>query len=124
MNLIEQMYLILYLLSILKHSSRDNVEIEKLNIIKDVVIRLIKFCTDPLCKMRLEDLFMSINSIDESNYLYLPNEIKNCLLDSILEIKYILAKDAFLYYTLNDFEVNEDSIEVMREIVCSVLLEG
>jgi hypothetical protein len=71
---------------------------------------------------KMGDIFEAATSISGLEITHLPEDMKLSLIDNLLEAKAILANEVFAYHTEIEFDVNDDTVEVMREVVKTALI--
>jgi hypothetical protein len=74
-----------------------------------------------LFRTKLADVYEALVSVSGMEITYLPEDMKFSLLSNICEAKVLLAEEVFAHHSEIEFEVTEDSIRVMREVVRDTL---
>lgn len=108
----------------MNYQKRDSIQAYKLNQLLELTARLTEMIDDSYLRILLSDVYESLLSISNQNMKIIPDEMKLILLDRLCEVKIHLARKVFLYYTDVEFDVTEDSIKIMREVVKTTFENG
>ena len=109
-----------YLLRKLHSEQRQQVPIRSMQDIPVVVSSLKQELAqekDPTLNNQLNDLARAANEVSTSNVTYLSNAMKGAIVTGINDLKVTLQLMAFNFYKINDFEVTDTTINIMRDVV-------
>lgn len=120
-----------YALKILKHDSRQSVQIGKMDELLGCAKSLEAQCLeeqimDVRVRTTLTDLMAAILSVknNQGGMMTLTDMMKTTLINGVLQIKEAVAFQAVKFYEDNDFEPDEGNIPIMRDIVQTYLEAG
>ena len=126
MEYLEAMSLCMYALDEVMHAGkRDQVNKSRIDEIKVTVIQIRELLSDQANNIdlgvALEKTLRAIKATDSLDMLVLPDTIKDIIIQALGQLKRVIARICFDYYSINKFEDDEEVIPVMREVVKSVI---
>lgn len=128
MKYLDCMEMLNYGLQVLKENQRVQVPVVKLNELLLIITRTtdrLKEEQTPAFRTTRDDLIQAINVVQEMKSVkYLSDNMKNNLVDGIETLKLEVAKLAYDFYSMNDFDPSPEVIPLMRDVVRSYSLGG
>lgn len=128
MKYLDCMEMLNYGLQILKENQRVQVPVSKLNELLMVVTRTTERLKDeqtPAFRTTRDDIIQAISVIqDMKSVKYMSDNMKNNLVDGVETLKLEVAKLAYEYYSMCDFEPTKEIIPIMRDVVRTYSLGG
>lgn len=128
MKYLDSIELLNYVLKKLKAGSREQVQIRDIPEIQQVISLAMKKMKDEASlnyKLAYQDLMEAFQTAQTVSAVQnLTEAMKDVLVDGVLRIKKEVAIVAWDYYHINDFEVNDQTIPIMRDVVETYLMEG
>ena len=122
MKYVDSMAVLQKMLDVLKDGQRTQIPKLKLQNVSTLMSTLnnLKDSSNLMLQSIQSDLFLSLESLKEDeNIEYLSYDIKCKICDSIRSMMKIIADEAYEYYKVNDFDLNDNQkiIDTFRLIV-------
>lgn len=122
MKYVDSMAVLQKMLDVLKDGQRTQIPKLKLQNVSTLMLTLnnLKDSSNLMLQSIQSDLFLSLESLKEDeNIEYLSYDIKCKICDSIRSMMKIIADEAYEYYKVNDFDLNDNQkiIDTFRLIV-------
>lgn len=122
MKYVDSMAVLQKMLDVLKDGQRTQIPKLKLQNVSTLMLTLnnLKDSSNLMLQSIQSDLFLSLESLKEDeNIEYLSYDMKCKICDSIRSMMKIIADEAYEYYKINDFDLNDNQkiIDTFRLIV-------
>ena len=122
MKYVDSMAVLQKMLDVLKDGQRTQIPKLKLQNVSTLMLTLnnLKESSNLMLQSIQSDLFLSLESLKEDeNIEYLSYDMKCKICDSIRSMMKIIADEAYEYYKINDFDLNDNQkiIDTFRLIV-------
>lgn len=122
MEYLDAFQLSLDILDLLKNGQRVQISKDKLN---DVLVYLygIKSALESdlrkiRIKLAMERVFQALTSAQALPVEILPDNVKDIICETCLQLRYEIAELAYSYFTINDFDESiEEDVMLIREII-------
>lgn len=109
-------------LELMKAGKRDLVSKDKLNdvaiYVKQIDSIVTQYKRDPAFHFIIERVVRSIAMIQELKIDNIPSDMKDILVEALMQLRKVVADITYSYYTVNDFdETVEEDVDLLLEVI-------
>lgn len=106
-------------LQLLKNGRRDQVPVSKLTEVQTLIVGCRKRAVEnPMLEARCDDILLGISAVQGgSSITYLPQSMRDVLLQGIQECLASVCSDAWDYYSVHDVPISNQTTPLLRTVV-------
>ena len=124
MHFLKCLELLNYLLERVSGETRKQVQVRDATAVKDGLVTVNMTLKDERIFPEIGDLIIAIDEIEKSGVTYLTAPMKNVIVEGLNSLKTSIGLEAYEYFKVNTFDVNDKTIPLGREIVEIALEQG